>query len=274
VVFGSAWFGLFSAIMTLMILFLSEIIPKTLGAVYWRSLSGLTAVFVRALILALYPLIRLSEVLTRWIARGRKVHAFNREEFVAMASLGEQTGHLRQDESRILRNLFQLESLQAKDVMTPRTVVRALQQDLTIAEALAEKANTSFSRMPLYGRDVDDVTGFVLKSDMLLAQARGEGDLRLEGLKREIHLVVETMALSDLLELLLERRQHVALVIDEYGGTQGLVTLEDVVETLLGMEIVDEADKAQDMQILARRQWAKRAAALGLDIAGREKAGR
>jgi len=266
VVFGSAWFGLFSAVMTLLILFLSEIIPKTLGAVFWRHLAGVTAHFVRGLTLSLYPLIRVSEELTRWIARGKKVHVFNREEFVAMASLGEETGHLKRDESRILKNLFQLESLRAKDIMTPRTVMQALPQDLTVTQALDQGVSTAFSRFPLHGRSIDDVTGFVLKNDLLLAKAKAEGDVALASLRRDIETIAETMPLSDLLELFLGHRQHIALVVDEYGGTAGLVTLEDAVETLLGMEIVDEGDKAADMQTLARKQWAKRARALGLEI--------
>ncbi len=270
-VFGSAWFGLFSAVMTLMILFLSEIIPKTLGAVYWRSLTGVTATFVRGLIVSLYPLIIVAEGVTRLIARGKAVHDFSREEFLAMARVGEQSGHLKKDESRIIRNLFRLESLKAKDIMTPRTVVRAIRQDMTVTEALDDDADTPFSRLPLYGDDIDGITGFVLKSDMLLAKARDEGEVKLESLNRDIKTVVETMPLSDLLEYLLNHRQHVALVVDEYGGTAGLVTLEDVVETLLGMEIVDEVDRTEDMQALARRQWAKRAKALGLEIDTWEK---
>ncbi len=265
VVFGSAWFGLFSAVMTLMILFLSEIIPKTLGAIFWRNLAGATAVFVRGLILALYPLILISERLTKLIARGRSVHVFSREEFIAMAHIGEKAGHLNEDESRIIRNLFRLESLKASDIMTPRTVILAVRQDMTVSEAMEAIAHTPFSRLPLYHTGLDDITGFILKGDMLLSKAQDQGEVKLETLKRDLQTITGAMPLSDLLELLLDHRQHIVLVVDEYGGTQGLVTLEDVVETLLGTEIVDEADTIEDMQALARRQWAKRAQALGLE---------
>ena len=264
--FGSAWFGLFSAIMTLMILFLSEIIPKTLGAVYWRRLAGLTGVFIRSLIVALYPLILVSERLTKMIARGRSIQVFSRDEFVAMAGLGEKAGHINERESRIIHNLFRFHSLKAEDIMTPRTVMVALDRETTVAEALEIHAQSPFSRLPLFGTDLDDITGFILKDEMLLSLARDQDMVKLKELSREISAVAGSMHLSGLLEFLLHQRQHIALVTDDYGGTRGLVTLEDVVETLLGMEIVDEIDTVEDMQALARQQWAKRAKALGLEV--------
>jgi len=264
IVFGNTWFGLFSAIMTLMILFLSEIIPKTLGTVYWRKLAHPTALFVRGLILVLYPLIKISEWLTRLIARKKVVHVFSRDEFIAMASIGEQSGTIDREESRIIRNLFRFESLKVADIMTPRTVISALKQDMTIAESMEAVARTPFSRLPIFENSLDDVTGFVLKDDLLLCKARDQDDVKLETMKREILTVDEKMSLSGLLEFLLDKRQHIAMVAGDYGGTEGLVTLEDVVETLLGMEIVDEMDKVEDMQALARQQWQKRARALGL----------
>jgi CBS domain containing-hemolysin-like protein len=266
VVFGSNWFGLFSAVMTLMILFLSEIIPKTLGAVFWRRLAKATAIFVRTLIIILYPLIWVSERLTRLIARQKSAHIFSRKEFIAMAGIGKQAGQIDEHEFRIVRNLFRFGSLKAKDIMTPRTVIVALRQDMTVTDALDDKSHRSFSRLPLYRTDLDDITGFVLKDDMLLSKAQHRGDVKLETLKRDIRTIAGEMPLSSLLEFLLDQRQHIALVVDEYGGTTGLVTLEDVVETLLGMEIVDEMDKVEDMQALARQQWTKRAKALGLKV--------
>ena len=266
VVFGSAWFGLFSAVMTLMILFLSEIIPKTIGAVYWRNLAGLTARFVRGLIWSLYPLIWVSETLTRLIARGKSAHVFSREEFIAMAGIGERAGKIDQRESRIIQNLFRFDSLTASDIMTPRIVISGLPQDMSITEALGAKPTVTFSRLPLYQADLDHITGFILKDDLLLSKAQGRGGVKLETLKREIKTVPGNMPLSNLLEFLLDKRQQIALVSDEYGGTKGLVTTEDVVETLLGMEIVDEMDKVEDMQALARQHWAKRASALGLEV--------
>jgi CBS domain containing-hemolysin-like protein len=265
-VFGSAWFGVFSAVMTLLILFLSEIIPKTLGAVYWRSLTSVTAYFVRTLIIILYPLILVSELLTRLIAHGKEVHIFSRDEFIAMADMGEQSGQIKEQESRILQNLFHFESLTAKDIMTPRTVIVALQQDITVSDALMEHPHNVFSRLPIYDKDLDGITGFVLKDDLLLAKAKDKHDMPVKSLQREIMAVSDALPLSQLLEKLLDERQHIALVVDNYGGTRGLVSLEDVVETLLGMEIVDEMDKVADMQTLARQQWERRARGLGINI--------
>ncbi|MBW2707704.1 MAG: HlyC/CorC family transporter [Deltaproteobacteria bacterium] len=268
VVFGSAWFGIFSAIMTLMILFLSEIIPKTIGAVHWRKLAGPTAQFVRGLIWALYPLIWVSKALTRLVAQGRSAHMFSRKEFIAMAGIGERAGKIDPRESRIIRNLFRFDSLTASDIMTPRTVISGFPQDMSVTEALDAKSSMTFSRLPLYQADLDHITGFILKDDLLNAKAKGHGHVKLETLKREIKTAPGNMSLSDLFGFLLDNRQHIALVVDEYGGTKGLVTTEDVVETLLGMEIVDEMDRVQDMQVLARQQWAKRVKALGLDVDG------
>jgi CBS domain containing-hemolysin-like protein len=267
VVFGSAYFGIFSAVMTLLILILSEIVPKTIGAVFWRGLAGPTAWFVQGLIWLLYPLILVSELLTRWIARGRTAHVFHRDDLAAMASLGERDGALAPDESRIIRNLLTLETLTAGDVMTPRPVMMAMPESATLAEALEREGLQQFSRVPVYRETIDQVTGFVLKDEVLLEHARGHGERPLADLRRDMPTVPRTMGLRRLLVFLLERRQaHVALVIDEYGGTEGLVTMEDVVETLLGLEIVDEMDRNVDMQALARRRWAERARLMGLIV--------
>jgi CBS domain containing-hemolysin-like protein len=269
IVFGSAYFGAFSAAMTLVILFLSEIVPKTIGAVHWRRLAGPTAWFVQGLIWSLYPLILVSESLTRWIARGKTAHVFHRDDLAAMASLGERAGSLGADESRIIRNLLMLKDLTAGDVMTPRPVVMALPENTTIADALAREEMQQFSRVPVFRDTIDQVTGFVLKDEILLEQARGGSERRLVDLKRELPTVHRDLRLRRLLAFLLERRRaHIALVIDEYVGTEGLVTMEDVVETLLGLEIVDEMDRNVDMQALARRRWAERARSMGLDVDG------
>ena len=265
-VFGSGYFGLFSAALTLAILFVSEIIPKTLGAVYWRGLSGLTGLFVWNLIWLLYPLIVVSEILTRWIARGQMPHSFSRDEFIAMATMGEQAGQLLEDESRIIRNLFMLDKVIASDIMTPRPVIEAFQEDMSVADAAERTADIPFSRLPIYRKNRDEITGFVLKDEVLLYHSKGEADATLDKLRRDIPSVPETMPLRKLLEFLLEqRRSHIALVVDEYGGTAGLVTLEDAVETLLGMEIVDEMDENVDMQALARSRWKRRAREMGID---------
>jgi len=265
VVFGNAWIGLFSGAMTLAILFLSEIIPKTIGAVYWPSLVGVTAVFIRGSITVLYPLIWVSEKLTQFISRGKAVHVFSRDELVAMTNIGERSGLIEEHESRIIRNLMRFNSFRAADIMTPRTVITALDADSTVAQTMAVALDATFSRLPIYNGSLDDITGFVLKDDILAQDAQENSDIPLSDLRRDIPRVPESTSLPDLLEQFLDSRQHIAVVVDTYGGTAGLATLEDVIEALLGMEIVDEVDNVEDMQQLARKQWHSRAEKLGVD---------
>ena len=257
-VFGSSWVGLFSGVMTLAILFFSEIIPKTLGAVHWPRLVKITTLYIRGLIILLYPLVVASERVTRLITRGKSMPHFSREEIIALASVGEQTGGIDRHESRIIHNLFLLRSLTVADIMTPRTVLTALPDGKTISEAQAAVQDSPFSRLPIYSEDIDTIHSFVLKDEILAADPREQGDVPLENLKREIHAVPEYMRLPGLLNSLLEERHHIALVVDEFGGTKGVVTLEDVLETLLGIEIMDELDDVADMQAVARQQWARR----------------
>jgi CBS domain containing-hemolysin-like protein len=265
VVFGSAWFGVFSAIMTLMILFLSEIVPKTLGAVYWKQLVGPTALFVQGLIWLLYPMVWLSEHLTQWVSGGKKGHAFSRDELISMARIGEASGDMPKSESRILKNLFRLGILTAQDIMTPRTVIASLNEKETLAAALATVTKRPFSRIPVYRDDKDQIVGFVLRDDVLMGNARDQGDQTLAGIRRDMIKVPHTILLTELFDRFLQERQHIAVVLDEYGGTKGLVTLEDLVETLLGMEIIDETDNVVDMRALARKRWKHRAKSMGMD---------
>ena len=263
--FGDRYVGISMAVLTILILFLSEIIPKTLGALYWRRLAVPTALFVRALIIVLYPFIWVSELLTSLITRGKKVHGVRREEFIALANVGERTGQLDPGESRILRNLFRFPELRVEDIMTPRTVVFSLQEDLTLEETLEQHEEIPFTRIPIYRDSPDDVTGFVLKTDILLTHLRKGGDVPLRELRREVHGIVETASLAQAAEQLLDRRTHLLLVYDEYGGVAGVVTLEDLVETLIGIEIVDEADEIDDLRRLAREKWQQRMVRLGID---------
>ena len=264
VIFESVPVGVISGVLTLLILIFSEIIPKTLGAVYWRTLAPFVVRLLVPTIISMWPLVKLSQGLTYLLSQDQDEAAFSREEFTAMAELGEEEGVFEEKESRILRNLFRFNSLRVKDVMTPRTVVFDLNQDQTIGDVVEEHDEFRFSRIPVYDDNPDDVTGYVLKDEMLLRAAQEEHDVLLEEIAREILVVRESLPLPDLLERLLDRLEHIALVVDEYGGVAGVVTMEDVVETLLGLEIVDEADSVEDMQALARQQWFKRARELGV----------
>jgi CBS domain containing-hemolysin-like protein len=264
IVFGSNWVGLISAILTLMILVFSEIIPKTLGATYWRDLSGATAFTLKYLVKALYPFVALAEVLTRSIAHEQQLEGFSREEFAAMADLGEQEGQLGERESRILKNMFLLHEITVIDVMTPRTVVFSLPESLAVSEYFDKHYDSRFSRIPVYAEDREQFTGFVLKDDLLLAQARNNTENELSTYRRELPVISDATSLADAFEEVLHMRAHIMMIVDEYGGMEGIITLEDILETLLGHEIMDESDKTPDMQKYARRLWKKRAQQMGI----------
>jgi CBS domain containing-hemolysin-like protein len=256
--------GVFSVVLTLGILILSEIIPKTLGAVYWRGLAPLVARILGPTIWVLKwtGLIWLSKALARLLSRGEKENAVSRDELAALAQIGTEEGVFDETEGRILRSLFRFKELKAKDVMTPRTVLVAYPEDTPLGD-IADDAQP-FSRFPIYDGDRDHVTGYVLRDDVLHSLARDRQDRPAKEIAREILTVPNGLPLPELFERLLDRREHLALVVGEYGGTEGVVTVEDVVETLLGLEIVDEVDEEHDMQHAARRQWEERARRLGL----------
>lgn len=262
IVFGNAYVGAFSVVLTLIILVASEIIPKTLGAVYWRQLAQPVARLLKPTIWILYPLVVLSQALTKLLARGAKEAPVSRAELAALARLGVEEGVFEKQESHILQSLFRFHRLTARDVMTPRTVMVAFPEDTPLQE-IADR-DIPFSRIPLFEGDRDHITGFVLKSDLLEALADDRHHVTAGELRRSISRVPDTLPLPRLFERLLEQQKHIAIVVGEYGGTAGLATVEDVVETLLGMEIVDEADTEHDMQAAARDQWRERAARLGL----------
>ena len=263
-VFGNAYVGIISGVLTFLILVISEIIPKTLGAVYWRPLTPVVVRMLGLTIPAMWPLVKMADGLAKLIARGRGKVFFHREEFIALAEAGAQEGVLHEEESRILKSLFRFRQVHARDIMTPRTVIFTLPETLTVSEALEAHPDPGFSRIPVYGKNRDEVKGFVLKSDVFLEAANLQGETTLSHLKRPIPVIPGDLPLHELFDRLLNDRTHMALVADEYGGTEGLVTMEDVVETLLGLEIVDEVDKVQDMQELARQQWRKRALRQGI----------
>ncbi|MFW5996574.1 MAG: CNNM domain-containing protein [Lentisphaeria bacterium] len=263
-ILGSKSVGIVSAILTLLILILSEIIPKTIGSVYWRKLAPLTACGVHFFTMCLYPLVILSEQITRLIAPGGKAKSFSREEFGALASIGAEEGHLAKSEYRILGNLLRFRSHKVHEVMTPRTVAFALQETVTVGYVFRKYTNIPFSRIPVYRENLDDVTGFVLKNDIVLSKAEGRTETPLYEFKRSLKAIPESASLFNAFELLLDQREHIALVVDEYGGVEGIVTLEDLVETLFGLEIVDEADVTVDMRELAKARWEKQAQQFGI----------
>ena len=266
VVFGSASVGIFSAVLTFLILVLSEIIPKTLGASYWRRIAPPVARALPVMIWLLWPLVVLSLWLDRHLSRGAEAATVSREEIAALAEEGRRVGVVRESESKILERLFLFGNLRAHDVMTPRTVVFALPERATLEEVLEEHDVFPFSRIPLYREQPDEFEGYVLKDDLLRRAASGEGDTRLAELRREFLVVPETLGLPDLFERLVEEGELISLIVNEHGAVEGIVTMEDVIETILGQEIVDEADSAEDMRKLARQRWRRRAERMGIDI--------
>jgi CBS domain containing-hemolysin-like protein len=264
-VFGSGYVGLASAILTLLILVFSEIIPKTLGATFWRQLAPLTAFSLKYLIIMLYPFVKLSTKITGNISSEPTLNGFSREEFAAMADISSQDGQLAKQETKFLKNLMKLRSKQVKDAMTPRTVTFTLPDTLTVEAFFHKYDKISFTRIPIYHGDREAITGYVIRSDLFLAQARGNGDSALANYRRDLPALLSTMPLTQALNQMLELRVHLMLAVDEYGGFEGLITLEDVMETMLGFEIVDEKDRTVDMQKEAKRQWKRRASKLGYD---------
>ncbi len=265
-VFGSNYVGIASAILTLLILVFSEIIPKTLGAHYWKRLAPATAYGLRSLIWLLYPFVKLSEILTRGLTHGPGLTGFNREELAAMAELSAKEGQLDQQETQILKNLLRLRDTRVTDAMTPRTVIFALPADLTVEEFFWKYGGERFSRIPIYSEEPGQLNGFVLRSDLLLAQARGNTDTKLATYCREMSALPESTSLSRAFDEFLRQRAQIMIIVDEYGDIEGILTLEDILETMLGLEIIDEGDAIADMQELARRLWLKRAREMGLEI--------
>lgn len=263
-VFGDAYIGVISAVLTFLILVVSEIIPKTLGAAYWRQLSPFVVRALEVTIWSMWPLVKLADSLTRLLTKGKGKGGIHREEFIALAELGAKEGVFHKYESRILNNLFCFRQVRTKDIMTPRTVMFALSENLAVEETLSLHAHLPFSRIPVYGENLDQVTGFVLKSEVLRA-GQEKGAVLLSELRRPLMVVPGDLPLHSLFEQLMSEKAHIALVVDGYGGTEGVVTMEDFLETLLGLEIVDEVDTVEDMQTMAREQWRQRARKLGVD---------
>lgn len=264
--FGNKYLGLTSAILTLLILVLSEIIPKTLGANYWKQLAPTFAILIEWLTRLLFPFVWLSEKLTKMILRsGTTGDTFSRAEIKAMAEIGAEEGLLQPKELKIVTNLLRLGKLSVRLIMTPRPVIFAEPAKTTVQEFFLRHDEQFFSRIPLYDESRDDINGYVLKTDLLIAQANDQFDKPLSEFRRELLMVLDSRSTSDIFDLLMHEKSHMALVIDEFGTVQGLITQEDIIETLIGLEITDETDMVEDMQALAHERWQDRMELMGLD---------
>lgn len=260
--------GVVSSIMTILILVASEIIPKTIGATYWKQLANFTT---KALNILIFPLkwtgILWVLQLTTKLIGGKGGHGesvLSREDFSAMTDIAEQEGVFEENESNVIRNMLNFKDVQAKHIMTPRTVITTADENQTIQSFFEENRPLRFSRVPVFAENSDNITGYILKDQLLLALIDEKGNEPLKLIKRNIIIANRDLSIPSLFEKLIEQREHLALVVDEYGSVSGLVTQEDVIETLLGFEIMDESDNVADLQGLARKSWEKRAKRLGI----------
>ncbi len=255
-VFGSEWLGVFSAILTLGILVLSEIVPKTLGATYWRQLAPLTALALRWMVWALTPFVWFSEQITKRLASGHQLPKM-REELSAMALLARESGEFAEGETKILSNLLGIQGVPVTQVMTPRPVVFRVEAEMTIDQFLSQHHDTPFSRPLIYSQSKDNILGFVHRLEIFKLQQVGGGNKQLGAVMRPVHVILNTLSLPKAFEQMMARRLQLSMIVDEYGTIQGILTLEDIFEHLVGEQIVDEADRAPDMQQLAFERWEK-----------------
>ncbi len=257
-VFGNEWFGLCSAVMTLLILVCSEIIPKTIGTNYWKSLMGFTVKTIRILVVIMYPFVLLVQGLTYLVAPKEQEASVSREEVSAMANLSEDEGVIDEDENKIIQNVIKLDGVKAYDVMTPRIVCATAPESMTLREFYKKEEYSHFSRIPIYSQNPENITGFILRSEALEDLAEDKFNEKLGSIRRDIHLFNEEQSISDIWEQMLKNKDQIAIIVDEYGSFQGILTLEDIIETIFGLEIIDESDTVSDMQQLARERWERR----------------
>lgn len=259
--------GVVSTLMTILILVASEIIPKTIGATYWKQLANFTT---KALHVLIFPLkwtgiLWLLKLTTNLIGgKGNHGSILSREDFHAMTDIAHEEGVFKESESKVIKNMLAFKDVAAKDIMTPRTVMKVADENMTVEAFFSENQTLRFSRIPIYRDSVDNIVGLVLKDDIYKEMANDNGDKKLVEVKRDIIVTRRNLPIQQLLDQLVESKNHMALVVDEYGSASGLVTMEDVIETLLGIEIMDESDSVEDLQLLARRIWEIRAKRLGL----------
>jgi len=258
ILFQATYESLIAGAMTLSILVLSEIIPKTLGANFWKQLTPFTVRSLRVLMIVLAPFVWLSKWITRLVKTEKGRSVFSRADFAAMADAGLKSGALDREEKSIIQNLLRLENLKVRDIMTPRSVIMMLDQDMPMKDIYAEIKPMVFSRIPVYKDHPDNITGLILKDNILENLAQDKHAVKASEIKRDILFVEDNFTVAKLMDTLILNREHLAMVVDDFGSIVGLVTMEDLFETLLGLEIVDETDRVEDLQKLALEKWKKR----------------
>ncbi|WP_298485154.1 CNNM domain-containing protein [uncultured Maribacter sp.] len=259
--------GVVSTIMTLLILIASEIIPKTIGATYWRQLANFSAKSLKIMVLFLKwtGLLWILQLFTKLVGgKGHHGSVLSREDFTAMTDIAHEEGVFQKSESTIIKNLLRFDEVLVKDIMTPRAVMKIASEQKTIRSFFDENPKLRFSRIPVFSEKVDNITGFVLKDTILEEIINDNDDIPLSEIKRDILIAKRDTPIPQLFDIIIAKREHIALVVDEYGSVSGLVTLEDLIETLLGLEIMDESDNVADLQLLARKKWETRAKEIGI----------
>ena len=253
IIFGSNWQAVIAFILTLMVLFISEIFPKTLGAIYWRKFIVPAVYIISFMVKITYPFIFLATFITNALQKGRKNEAnFSKDEIITIVNMSEKEGVLQAKESILIKNLFKLKNIKAKDIMTPRTVVFAFDSKTTLKEALLNDNLYVYSRIPVYNESIDDIAGVVFKQTILEKRVKKKKKTILKDIMVPVHKVPENISVSTLFDMFIRMKMHLFIVQDEYGQTSGVVTLEDALETMLGIEIVDEMDQVADLQEFAK----------------------
>ncbi|MBK6547399.1 MAG: DUF21 domain-containing protein [Arcobacter sp.] len=253
IIFGSNWQAVIAFILTLMVLFISEIFPKTVGAIYWRKFIVPAVYIISFMVKITYPFIFLATFITNTLQKGRKNEAnFSKDEIITIVNMSEKEGVLQAKESILIKNLFKLKNIKAKDIMTPRTVVFAFDSKTTLKEALLNDNLYVYSRIPVYNESIDDIAGVVFKQTILEKRVKKKKKTLLKDIMVPVHKVPENISVSTLFDMFIRMKMHLFIVQDEYGQTSGVVTLEDALETMLGIEIVDEMDQVADLQEFAK----------------------
>lgn len=255
-VYGDALVGVFSTIFTLCILIFSEIIPKTIGTSYWRTLALPASVIINAMIFIAFPLVWILEHMQRLISSRSNQVSVSREDISAMVSVATEEEVIEKDEKKMIQNLLKLDEVTAHEIMTPSVVVEMVPGSMTIREFY--DSENSHSRILVYDEENDEyVAGYVLRQEVLEKMAEDKFNTTLEDIIRPILTFNEEDSVADIWEKLLEKKENISAILDEYGSLRGIVTMEDVIETMLGQEIVDEKDEVVDMQEYAKDQWEK-----------------
>ncbi|MCF6241808.1 MAG: hemolysin family protein [Bacteroidales bacterium] len=259
-IFGESYFGIISAILTLLILIFSEIVPKTIGARYWRHIAIASGIVINIMIIITYPLVIMTGYLSKIFSKDKNEASLSREEISAIAHIGTEEGVFNEKENKIIQNIIRLKNIKVFEIMTPRVVVATADENMTLEEFMKKKKFLHYSRIPIYANNNENITGYIFRQTVFEKLAEDKNYLKLSDIRRKIIFVPKFQTVTRLWETLLQKKEHIALVVDEYGGMDGVVTMEDIIETLIGLEIVDEKDRIVDMQQYARERWNERKA--------------